>query len=248
MIKRLIVWLVAALAALGIAGAIAQTPAPVPRTPILSMTKVANEAEVAPGALVAYTITVTNSGFGAAESIRVTDSLPRAIHWSVVADEQCDVDVALGNQILRCGFGLGPRHLDDSQTSFINPTFTVTAYGVAGGCGETYQNTALLVSGLTVLAAGPAVIKVRECPTPVPTATPPSTPTSAPTSTPTPQVIYVEVTPTPAPTVIRIAPLPPRTGNADSGVPVESNGLWLAVTILGLTGLAATVLIVRRNK
>lgn len=218
--KFIISSVVAVVAMFGMWGttmAVDPTPTVAPK-PVLNMTKTALALEVAPGGLVAYTIGVVNSGFANSDTISLTDVLPPGVHWTMDDSESCSLSNTFGTQILTCKFALNKRHLNDSQTEFVNPSFSVTVYGLAGECGERYVNQALATHNGNVLIAGPAIITTTACPIPVtPTPVPPTPTATVAVPTQTPQIIYVEVTPTPKPVVV---PKPPSTGNSaqsDSG-------------------------------
>ncbi len=248
--------ILAALAALGWATVQAETPTPAPTVtpaPILSITKSAfpSAGPVNPGDVIGFTITVTNSGNLAAD-VSVSDVLPSSVAWSpAMFPSGCSLSPA---GVLSCQLSLDKRHLNDSQTEFLNGVSQVSVYGIAGACGTTYTNTALLIYKGAPMASNRSAIAVAACPTVAPTATPTSAPTMTPTPTQPPATATPTVAPTEAPTVAATptlrgrAPLPPNTGNTPGGSGGESSWALYGFLAVALLGAGITSWMIRREQ
>ena len=136
------------------------------------------------------------------------------------------------------------RHLNKKQDDFTNGYASIVIYGVLNHCGPV-TNTALLL-GLGPIPRSATATGEYPCPaTPTPSPTPTFTPTNTPVNTPVPNTPTNTPTsvPTSTPTQIRIAPLPPNTGDSQpsdqsaSDIPLYSAILGGAV----LAGLAAYI-------
>ncbi len=79
--------------------------------PDLSATKEADDGVVSAGQQIGFTMTVSNSsaaGTGTAYDVELNDPLPAGsgLDWSIdPANEDCEINGALGAQVLECGFG-----------------------------------------------------------------------------------------------------------------------------------------------
>ena len=229
MTKRLIVWLIATIAALstlGLALAAAPTPTPEP-APIVTFGK----TSAVSGSFVSFTITVTNSGNSQTEALTVVDTLPAGIDWFLTADSMgCQIGPSAipNRQLLSCGpFVTVARHLNEAKDNFVNGVNYVTVAGVMGNCGVISNTALLLPDGIfrTAFAENP-------CPaTPTPTVAPTQTPTPVP-PTATPTIAPTQVPPSPTATLP--APGAPKTGDSAPTVQQgESEVAWSALAALG---------------
>lgn len=208
-----------------------------PPQPVLTFTKTASAASVSPGDVIYFKVTVVNSGFGDATGLTITDNLPVGVDWSLPAVYAgcaiTDVPNSPGHQRVICAPEvIGKRHLNDTQTDFVNGEFDFVVYAIAGQCGSVYTNTALLTRADGSAGGSNTVSITVSCPTPTPV---PTTPTATPTPiiTPTPTATIPIATTTAIVTVTDVVnpitatptpkgkgPLPPNTG---SGVGPSSN-------------------------
>lgn len=230
--------------------------------PQLTITKQACQGVVNPGDAICFNIVVENSGDTDSSQVHVTDDLPGAVLWHITGNTLgCTLNTDLDpthHQSLDCTVeSIAHRHLNSTQSAFVNGVAAVQIAGIAGGCNSTYTNFGARLDdpldGYNNVASGTATISVTgsACPTPTPSPTPttptptPSTPTPtatpSPTDTPappTPIIIVIHDTPTPNPAPA-ITPRPPATG---TGVLVDqrhqaANSNWTLILGLITTGL-----------
>jgi uncharacterized repeat protein (TIGR01451 family) len=226
--------------------------APAEPAPKLAITKVGSPSPAAPGSVISYTIYIENSGDSDAREVQVIDQLPGGTIWAGVTSKDCKLKTAedFVTQVLQCsGIYVQQRHLNETQSNFENGLWQVSVFARAGDvCGLSYSNGALMLFGGTATTSNTAVIKTPDCPpppTPTPTATPTSQPTATPTNppptaTPTNPPPTSTAIPTATATPIRIAPLPPNTGNGDTptsaGMDLHS-GFGYYLVLYGLIGM-----------
>ena len=174
----------------------------------------------------------------------IQDFLPDGAYWYLLSAEvhdgdgnNSDLDCVVEDTVIACNVrNILGQHLNKKQSAFVHGYVEIVIYGVAKKCG-TFDNVALLMG-----AGSPRTARASAsfpCPA-TPTAIPTSTPTSAPTLVPptaTPQIIVVTATPTSTPTV-RLAPLPPNTG--DSEPPASQGGDMAQWAYLALIAGALT--------
>ncbi|MBI3243695.1 MAG: DUF11 domain-containing protein, partial [Chloroflexi bacterium] len=73
--------------------------------PDVEIVKTADNGTISAGDAASFTVTVTNSGNGAAYGVTLSDSLPAGVTWAETADSDnaCQVNGAPGSQTLDCG-------------------------------------------------------------------------------------------------------------------------------------------------
>lgn len=254
-----------------VSGSQTATPTATPQ-PVLTFTKTASAASVSPGDVIYFKVTVVNSGFADATGLTITDNLPPGTDWSLPAVYAgcaiTDVPNSPGHQRVICAPEvIAKRHLNADQTDFINGEFDFVVYAVAGQCGSTYANTALLTrADGTTGGSNTATIAVT-CPTPTPVpTTPTATPTQVITPTPTATVpiatttaivtvtdVVNPITSTPTPKSTK-APLPPNTGNGGpsddqhAGATDGSDSLFVYLGAAAVIFAAAGVYVASRSR
>lgn len=136
--------------------------------PRLTLTKTADAATVTAGRTIGFTLTVMNTGNGAAYSTTVSDPLPGGpgIEWSISGNTEetpCSISGDAGSQLLTCSFG--------SVSQGGQRQVQVTSATSIASCG-TYANAASAGASNFATVTARASLTVR-CPTRT-TVTPPS--------------------------------------------------------------------------
>jgi uncharacterized repeat protein (TIGR01451 family) len=130
------------------------TAAPVVITvncPNVVITKVADATSASAGDTIGYTITVTNNGAGAADTVTVTDTLPTnaGLSWTESPDNP---NCAIANGVLTCNFGTVAGNGGSVSVHISSPTTAAT-------CG-TVNNTASVTetNGSPAQASAPITV------------------------------------------------------------------------------------------
>ncbi len=124
--------------------------------PSLNLTKIADDQSVSAGDPIGYTITVTNSGQGAATDVVVSDTLPTndGLSWSIDGGTGAQ-DCSITNGVLTCTF--------PSIAAGASVMVHLTSPTTGGTCGDVV-NTASAISGNDGSpSTGPVTIAV-DCP------------------------------------------------------------------------------------
>lgn len=127
--------------------------------PHLAITKTADQATINSGDQIGFTITVSNTGTGAANNVTVTDNLPSGMTWSLSpANTPAGCGIAGTPQVLTCTFS------SIAAGSFV--TIHVVATTSQSNCG-TVSNSATVTSSNnnpTSLTSSPITTVTVNCP------------------------------------------------------------------------------------
>ena len=105
--------------------------------PLLSITKTADASAVSAGSPIGFTITVTNTGLGAATGVTLSDALPggSGVSWSISpTNAGCQITGSAPTQTLSCTFGTLAATTGTASVHVVSQT-------VAASC-QLYPNTA----------------------------------------------------------------------------------------------------------